>query len=1605
MSDKRQFTEDEMFGPRKPKQFTEDEMFGPKPVDADMSGPIFAEQLSPGMGTYAATVLDQFGQGASRAWGSKPLGADPHYFENSLLEEMKRRKIDKPLQEADDAVTEQLNAIQRSIAVGIDKYLQGMVGSRIAALGDLAIRGPYALARGLAETATPLAVPGAVASTLIEGFAPELLPHLPRTPDALRAAAEAPSLLDRGVTAAEAGIQRGVDVVAQTPLARRLTGAFDLGITTEDFPMTAHEEVIQNLRPKGAGPTETVIAPATVPTERLPPTNIHEAARRIDPEGMGRFDELTQERETRDANLKDLRETAEKEAQTALDAFMEPINERGGLLTRAEERKRSSLEENLRKAREEETPEMRDERFARDRAERSQLSMSDVVREAYTKAREQFPDTPAVSPVDPQFHATLLDSQGRQFTIEPNPGGGFDVTGPNGKSWSENFAGAMRQVDASKAAGEVDKFLAPGTSIADHITAKGVLAGRPIEDARLIGDLWQAYYENRAQAFKGTRGTGRDMFNEERPDIQFITQAESGVKVPRGRIARGFTDLARSLIGLTEHQNASTLIHESAHFFLSNLVKDAAHPDAPPGMKADMSATLEWLKSKGNITETMHEQWAKGFERYVMEGQAPSTALARVFEQFKQLLTDIYQKLSAAGRINDTMRGVYDRLLAKDTRETIITPDATATMRDLGLLQKDFDVLHQEDAARLAQNDKAKPEDLARAADLMRAERDSVGETMTTEFNNGRRRARTSGAFAAAVREARRLKAEDIARRDAERAGVAPGDETGLGSEPVREGNVTEDGKVVVGGAVDKTPVPSNPREGFQPAATRVTNADGSARIENIWTPDDALKAIRIDDSLGPKEPLTERQAVDLAEAIGVSVDEVMARGESIGKAYTKEEIDRLTKMITAAEAHLHDLMRVLDDEKTPDRALEMAQSISRVEMLHGLAFNAGGEWGLAGQALQRLKAATGVSTGSILNSLLHRVTGRDYESLLQLAALGRNLNSTSAIGQLVRGTRQEMSPFGRGVVWWMVNSFLSGTNTHAVYLAGNEIRAILLGPAETAVSATVGAFREALGVGPQDRVYFREVGAQLRGLGMGTWAGLRPAWEAYKAGQQQPLPGATTAHGNPFLVSSPFGPVLTNTVGQPLKVVSAIHQFGLVQFYTQYLYQYATRTAIDEGLSGYALSQRIADLQSHPTPALMAEARDLAQQAMYQRVTPYGSLGRSMAAWTDRYAMTKAAFPFTKIGFEMVRETLAKRTPLGLVDSQIRQDLGLGDLGLGAIGVRGGRPGTMVRGGAKFDEQVGKWILGTGMFAGGLFFAAQGITQGHGPDDIEESETHAGRGQPYSINIGPWSVPLGGLGAPGNLLKFAADVWEVSHHAKQQELEEMAVGYFKAVERAIFDEGFLHSAMSLFDAFKEPGKYGLRFVTNLAMGLVPYGTAISQINREWIDPYSKEIAPGLAGLFDMIRARFPGLSKNVPNKPDMFGEPIPSRGIRYTRHEDDPVYNWLKELGIYPGKIDRSVWGVRLTEEQYNQFEQLAGMYTKEFLTGAVEGGVQDMTKGGQIWYLGRQTQRARKFARQQVAIESADKLNDIVAKAHKLRTMKWTDEPPRLGFKPELD
>lgn len=143
-----------------------------------------------------------------------------------------------------------------------------------------------------------------------------------------------------------------------------------------------------------------------------------------------------------------------------------------------------------------------------------------------------------------------------------------------------------------------------------------------------------------------------------------------GGEKPRGAVTFEGVPGARVFkIELLKGMDASTFMHEMGHVYLEVLNDLAARDGAPAQITNDMATLNAWLGREAGTAFTVdqHEQFARGFEAYLREGKAPSSALRRTFAAFKVWLTALYRSVRSLNvELTDDVRNVMDRIVASD---------------------------------------------------------------------------------------------------------------------------------------------------------------------------------------------------------------------------------------------------------------------------------------------------------------------------------------------------------------------------------------------------------------------------------------------------------------------------------------------------------------------------------------------------------------------------------------------------------------------------------------------------------------------------------------------------------------------------------------------------------------------------------------------------------------------------------------------------------------------------------------------------------------------------------------------------------------------------
>lgn len=155
---------------------------------------------------------------------------------------------------------------------------------------------------------------------------------------------------------------------------------------------------------------------------------------------------------------------------------------------------------------------------------------------------------------------------------------------------------------------------------------------------------------------------------------------DEGVEAPLEQGARGSFSPADSTIHLLPDADLSTFLHESGHFYLEAL-HDMVRNGAPSEVAKDFDTLLQsfgvagdtpgarldaWNDMSLDEKRAGHEQFAEGFEDYLMSGKAPTLELQSLFSRFRSWLVNVYRNMTNPRAVSPEVREVMDRMLASE---------------------------------------------------------------------------------------------------------------------------------------------------------------------------------------------------------------------------------------------------------------------------------------------------------------------------------------------------------------------------------------------------------------------------------------------------------------------------------------------------------------------------------------------------------------------------------------------------------------------------------------------------------------------------------------------------------------------------------------------------------------------------------------------------------------------------------------------------------------------------------------------------------------------------------------------------------------------------
>lgn len=148
---------------------------------------------------------------------------------------------------------------------------------------------------------------------------------------------------------------------------------------------------------------------------------------------------------------------------------------------------------------------------------------------------------------------------------------------------------------------------------------------------------------------------GEEVITNTPPADMAGVAAQEGINTHEIKGASEFKELSediKALVYVSEKADFSTFVHEAAHIARKTLQGNLL-----------LNAEKAFDVVEGKWTRSQEEAFARGFEQYLREGNAPNAELQSVFQKAAEFLTRIYKSLKELVHLNDDIRAVYDELL------------------------------------------------------------------------------------------------------------------------------------------------------------------------------------------------------------------------------------------------------------------------------------------------------------------------------------------------------------------------------------------------------------------------------------------------------------------------------------------------------------------------------------------------------------------------------------------------------------------------------------------------------------------------------------------------------------------------------------------------------------------------------------------------------------------------------------------------------------------------------------------------------------------------------------------------------------------------------
>jgi soluble lytic murein transglycosylase-like protein len=670
-------------------------------------------------------------------------------------------------------------------------------------------------------------------------------------------------------------------------------------------------------------------------------------------------------------------------------------------------------------------------------------------------------------------------------------------------------------------------------------------------------------------------------------------------------------------------------------------------------------------------------------------------------------------------------------------------------------------------------------------------------------------------------------------------------------------------------------------------------------------------------------------QAVrDLSQQTGIDVDQIV-RNWNPGQAQNAETLLALRDALTAQARKVIDAQQAL--RANPDDVAAQGNLLQELTQHAAIQEVVSGTTAEAGRALRQFRQ--GAPGSDFAANQINQMAARSGMTPAELAqALGRvDLSDPVAVSQLARSLPQGPPTLAEIFKTYHTNNVISGLPT-LTHVAVNSILA-------PAWSFTTRSLADLAGLN-FDRV---------QGGGIGLGAGLAHAGDDF-------LAGFSSVWNNPASVANRLGGV----GGAALRAQGAFGALhGAFQNAAQGIIErteigrLAGEAASDQGLRGAEWTKFVADALDNPSPAMLQQARGVAERAALRG--ELGTLGTKMQQIANVPFIGNTLFPVVKISTNALTQGI-ERSPLGL--------LGTGfDVARAARGAGPYAKGFEPLGGAvtPLSERLTNNLAGTAVTALLVNKALDGTITGDGPSDPKERASLLSQGwQPNSIYIpGRGYVDYRVLGPVAQDFALAGNYADAVHEAQKhpgdptlgQNPLDIAGNLAQRQASYMGDATGLRTLGQMYEVLHggaNAANVAAQFGGQLVGGFVPESALVRGLVSA-ADPYARQ--PQRGDISEVIAQGLPGGTPITGGRTDLpvrlneLGQPEanPQAGLgvfvpRTGTGQVSPVMTLLGSVGLSPPIAPKTVrvgaQEISLNPDEQRQYQQLRGALLEQMLT-----------------------------------------------------------------------